>query len=240
MEVAPFFYLSPECWQSPFCLEGQEARHLAVLRLKAGAKIRLIDGKGREGLFCIRNLRKNYVELDPLSENRHPEPARRAILAISWSKAIRRGFFLEKAVELGAAEIWCWQARRSQGRMPEDLCANWQGQLVAGAKQCGNPHVPQLRAFFDGAGELAPHAPENRRILLLEPGTDRPLLQAGQLGQQGNSVYLFGPEGGFDSQELELFLASGYCAASLGERALRWESAAIVCLGLHYWTSLQP
>ena len=238
MGVAPCFYLSPEYWQSPLCLEGQEARHLAVLRLPVGAELRLLDGQGREGLCVIRNVRKNGVELELLSEKLHPAPTRRAIMVISWCKAIRRGFFLEKAVELGVAEICCWQARRSQGRMPENLCVNWQGQLLAGAKQCGNPYLPLVRAFFGGAGELAPQAPENRRILLLEPGQNRPLLQAGQLGQEGSTLYLFGPEGGFDPQEVELFLAAGYGAASLGERALRWESAALVCLGLHYWAAL--
>jgi 16S rRNA (uracil1498-N3)-methyltransferase len=229
-----FFYLPPEHWQPPFCLEGQEARHVTkALRLEPGAEVRLLDGAGREGVFCIVRVGKDRVEFALVSERTHPAPASRAILAVAWSKAARRGFFLEKAVELGAAEIWCWQARRSQGRMPDDVRKNWLGQLVAGLKQCGNPYLPLVRAFPGGARELAGHAPEKPRILLQEPGGYCPMLDLAKLGHRGDTVYVFGPEGGFDPQEAEMLIKAGYSPASLGERLLRWETAAIMCLSLH-------
>jgi 16S rRNA (uracil1498-N3)-methyltransferase len=229
-----FFYLPPERWQPPFCLEGQEARHITkTLRLAPGAEVRLLDGVGREGLFCIARVCKERVEFSLLSEITHPVPACRAILAIAWNKAVRRGFFLVPAVELGAAEIWCWQARRSQGRMPDDVRKNWMGQLVAGLKQCGNPYLPLVRAFPGGARALAAHAPEKPRILLQEPGGRCPVLDLARLGRQGDTVYVIGPEGGFDPQETEMLITAGCAPASLGERPLRWETAAIMCLSLH-------
>ena len=233
-----FFYLSPDQWNAPFRIAGREARHIAkVFRLTSGAELRLLDGAGREGLFRIADVGKEHVELALLFEKQHPPPASRAIVAVAWSKAIRRGFFLEKAVELGASEIWCWKARRSQGRMPENLRENWQGQLVAGLKQCGNPRLPLVRVFPGGSRELAAHAPENQRILLREPGGRCPVLSREQVGRTGNTVYLIGPEGGFDPQEAEMLLKAGYVPASLGERPLRWESAAIMCLSLHSFCS---
>ena len=87
-----FFYLPPEQWNPPYCLEGQEARHIAkVLRLEPGAALRLLDGAGREAVFRITDVRKERVELALLSEKMHPEPVCRAVLAVAWSKAIRRG-----------------------------------------------------------------------------------------------------------------------------------------------------
>ena len=229
-----FFYLPPEQWDPPFYIEGQEARHITkALRLDPGASVRLLDGAGREGLFRIAGVRKERVELVLLCEKKHPAPECRAILAVAWSKAIRRGFFLEKAVELGAAEIWCWQARRSQGRMPDDAHENWHGRLVAGLKQCGNPYLPLVRVFSGGACELADHALEQLRILLHEPGERCPMLSFAQLGRKGDTVYAIGPEGGFDPQEAEVLIKAGYAPASLGERPLRWETAAIACLSLH-------
>jgi 16S rRNA (uracil1498-N3)-methyltransferase len=223
-------------------------------------------------LFRIASIGKEHVELVWLSEKKHPASACRAIVAVAWSKAIRRGFFLEKAVELGAAEIWCWQARRSQGRMPDDVRETWQGQLVAGLKQCGNPYLPLVRSFSGGARELAAaaavakavgesssrtdedssdselisltdgdskaHAPENARILLHEPGEHCPVLGLDQVGRKGNTVYVIGPEGGFDPQETEMLIQAGYASASLGERPLRWETAAIMCLSLHRFCSV--
>ena len=233
-----FFYLPPEQWNPPFCLEGQEARHIAnVLRLRAGAALRLLDGTGREGVFRITAVRKERVECVLLSEKTHPSPVCRAIMAVAWNKAIRRDFFWEKAVELGVAEVWCWQARRSQGRMPGDPHTSWHGRLVAGLKQCGNPHLPVVRALSGGARELAAHAPEHRRILLHEPTERHPMLDLAQVGRQGDTVYVIGPEGGFDPQEAEMLIEAGYMPASLGERPLRWETAAIMCLSLHHFCS---
>jgi len=234
-----FFYLPPAQWNPPVCIEGQEARHITrVLRLVAGAELRLLDGAGREGLFRIVGVDKEHVELLWLSEKMHPGSACRAIVAVAWSKAIRRDFFLEKAVELGAAEIWCWQARRSQGRMPDDVRETWQSRLVAGLKQCGNPYLPVVRSFSGGAYELAAHAPENARILLREPGERCPMLGLDQVGRKGNTVYVIGPEGGLDPQETEMLIQAGYAPASLGERPLRWETAAIMCLSLHRFCSV--
>ena len=229
-----FFYLPPEQWKPPFSLTGQEARHITkVLRLEPGAEVRLLDGAGREGLFRILSVRKDCVEFVLLAGVTHPAPMCRAILAVAWSKSVRRGFFLEKAVELGAAEIWCWQARRSQGSMPDNVQEVWLGQLVAGLKQCGNPYLPVVRAFPGGARELAAHASENPRILLQEPGGRCPMLDLAKLGRKGDTVYVIGPEGGFDPKEAAMLINAGCAPASLGERPLRWETAAIMCLSLH-------
>ena len=234
-----FFHLPPERWHPPVCLDGHEARHVTkVLRLVPGAVVRLLDGAGREGVFRIAAIRKDRVELVLLSEKTHPAPECRAILAVAWSKAVRRGFFLEKAVELGVAELWCWQARRSQGRMPDDVPAHWQGPLAAGLKQCGNPYLPLVRVFPGGANELAIHAPEHPRILLQEPGEDCPMLDLAQVGRKGDTVYVIGPEGGFDPQERETLIKAGCVPASLGERPLRWETAALMCLSLHCFCSV--
>ncbi|MCL1985121.1 MAG: 16S rRNA (uracil(1498)-N(3))-methyltransferase [Betaproteobacteria bacterium] len=233
-----FFYLPPEQWNPPYCIEGQEAWHITkALRMGAGTELRLLDGAGREGLFRIVGVCKERVELVVLSEMRHPVPVRRAILAVAWSKSARRGFFWEKAVELGAAEIWCWQAQRSQGRMPDDVRKNWQGQLIAGLKQCGNPYLPLVRVFVGGVRELAVHDPETFRILLREPGERCPMLSLGQLGRAGDTVYAIGPEGGFVPQEITVLIEAGYTPASLGDRPLRWETAALMCLSLHQFCS---
>ena len=59
-------------------------------------------------------------------------------------------------------------------------------------------------------------------------------------GQPGLSVYVIGPEGGFSSRELDVLKHSGFIAVSLGNRVLRCETAATLCLGLHWWASQLP
>ncbi|MDR1659993.1 MAG: RsmE family RNA methyltransferase, partial [Desulfovibrio sp.] len=51
------------------------------------------------------------------------------------------------------------------------------------------------------------------------------------------SVYVIGPEGGFSQRELAVLHAAGFAPASLGKRVLRCETAAALCLGLHWWAS---
>ena len=36
-------------------------------------------------------------------------------------------------------------------------------------------------------------------------------------------------------QEVEKLTRAGFLPATLGERVLRWETAAVLCLGLHWW-----
>ena len=237
-----FFYLAPEKWAKEVCLEDQEARHLIqVLRLGPGNEVGLLDGRGRKGRFIVRKAGKKNVQLECISEERLPLPEARAIIALAFSKAVRRGFFMEKAVELGAHGIWLWQGDHSQGKLSaaaEEAC---HGQLVAGAKQCGNPWLPEIRGLANGVDELATLAAgADHRILPWEAQDNVPMLTPALAGQPGLSVYVIGPEGGFSSRELDMLERSGFVAVSLGARVLRCETAATLCLGLHWWASQLP
>lgn len=240
------FYLAPEHWTEPYTLPPQEARHLAqALRLGVGEQISVLDGQGRMGLFRVATVRKQHVTLDFESESHIPQQPARAIMALAWSKAVRRGFFMEKAVELGVHSIWSWNADHSQGRMPDTVRESWHGQMVAGAKQCDNPWVPQVESLHRGVEQLVAQTAEPARniaqsILLLEHQNGIPLLAPSQAGQEGDTVYVIGPEGGFSARELEALSGGGFIAASLGKRILRCETAAMLCLGIHWWASQQP
>lgn len=234
------FYLEPELWQEPFQLQGQEAHHLTkVLRIRAGEDIRLLDGQGREGLFRVLTCERQRVRLERLRDWTRPLPASRVILAAGWTKAARRGWLLEKAVEFEASGIWLWQAERSQFPVPEGSRENWQAQLVAGAKQCRNPWLPEVRTFPGGLDELLRDVdaenPVQRHILLEKTCGPALPLEPERLGLPGLTVCLVGPEGGFAPAEVATALRSGFVGYTLGDRVLRWESAAMFCLGLHWW-----
>ena len=101
------FYLPPDQWAHDLWLEGQEARHLVqVLRLAPGEEVLLLDGQGRSGRFAIAETAKKKARLVLLEEQTAPAPQSRAIMALAFSKAVRRGFFMEKAVELGGEWLY--------------------------------------------------------------------------------------------------------------------------------------
>lgn len=255
-EAAPFgwadprtFFLAPECWQPPYVLGNEDAQHVRkVLRLSEGDEIRVLDGAGREGAFRIAALGKREVELELLQSWTHPRPNSGVILAAGWTKSARRSWIMEKAVEFGAAGVWFWQAERSQFPVPEEARENWHGQLVAGAKQCRNPWLPEVRTLPQGVAQLVSEvdtlvAPVARHVLLEDSLVDeshpaRPLLPK-DLGVPGLTVCVIGPEGGFTSAEAEHLKSHSFTPFSLGKRVLRWETAALLCLGLHWWNGEQ-
>ena len=239
------FFLPPGSWMEPYQLDGAEAHHLTrVLRIREGEEIRLLDGRGREGAFRVGSCSKNRVRLECLRIWSYPRPASRVILAAGWTKAARRGWILEKAVEFEAAAVWFWQAERSQFPVPDQAKETWEAQLVAGAKQCRNPWLPELRTFPYGAPELI-RAVEAancacRHVLLEDTcGPALPLIPD-RLGLPGVTVCVIGPEGGFAPAEAALFRQSGFEPITLGQRVLRWETAAMFCLGLHWWKRQLP
>ena len=241
-------YLPPDQWREPFQLEGPEAHHLlTVLRARPGTTVRLIDGFGRIGSFLVRSTDRKTAGLELLSQQQLPRPQRQIHLALGWNKASRRGWILEKAVELEASGLIFWQASRSQGKVPDQPKESWTDHLVNAAKQCGNPWLPTITTISGGPDEvirlcssLPNHAPaeatqEIGKFLLWEEASQSDLFNPCQLPDSGPTVLVFGPEGGLIESEARAFISSGYLPRSLGRSTLRWETSALLCLGLCYW-----
>jgi 16S rRNA (uracil1498-N3)-methyltransferase len=231
------FYLPPEQWSDPFVLSGSEAHHLTtVLRTPPGSTISLFDGQGQEGMFEITSCTKKQVELKKQTICLHEKPPTRIWLAPGWNRATRRGWFLEKAVELGAWGILFWQSDFSQGRVPHDSKDAWTGQCLAAAKQCANPWLPEIHTYPGGIRELIKTTQSFDRVLFLWEGEDSSaLLSPEHLRTPGDTLVILGPEGGFSRHEVMTIQEAGSTPLSLGNRILRWETAALLCLGIAFW-----
>lgn len=229
------FYLAPALWREPFSLQGDEFHHLTrVLRAKTGDTVRLFDGQGRWGLFRIARTDKRDATLELVEEHAAPRPASPLTLAVGWSKAVRRGFLLEKAVELGASAVWFWQAARSQGEVPEQGKEGWERQLAAAAKQCGAVWLPKIRTFAGPPDMIRAAGQDGSKVLCWEK-EDARLVDPDMLGDPQGCVAVLGPEGGLDDEEARFFLEQGFAPATLGPSILRFETAATFILSLHLW-----
>lgn len=229
------FYLAPARWREPFVLDGEEALHLIrVLRARVGGTIRLMDGQGRSGQFRIVAISKKDAVLEPLSEQVDPEPTGRLTLAMGWSKGVRRGFLLEKSVELGASAVWFWQARHSQGEVPDEDKETWERQLIAAAKQCGATWLPAVRTFAGPTAVIEAARGVGSRVLCWE-GERHRLANPMDLCHPHGAVAVLGPEGGLDEEEVRLFTTNGFVPVSLGPHILRYETAALFVLSLGLW-----
>ena len=233
----PRFYLPGELWSEPSVLQGPEHHHLTrVLRKKAGELIVCFDGQGRQGRFVITSVTKNRAALRLEEEEWLPRPAARISLALAWSKSLRRGWLLEKCVELEAQQVIFWQAGRSIGHLPERPKQAMIDQLLAGAKQSGNLWLPELHCQSGGVPGLARICKDFDQLFFLwEKCATESLLDPFRLARPLHTLVVLGPEGGMDDDEAAALEAVGFTAASLGSRVLRWETAALLCLGLGLW-----
>lgn len=229
------FYLEPERWEPPYVLDGPEAKHLLkVLRGKPGTQIRLFDGQGRSGLFVIKETTKHQATLELVEDRRTSAPDGRLTLAIGWNKTSRRAWILEKAVELQAQDIVFWQAVFSQGKVPASPKDSWSERFVAAAKQCGNVWLPRLATIPQGIPGLLELAEEHDNNIVLYEGEGEANRLFTPPPPEQKTLLVIGPEGGFSPLEVDALVQAGFQTAGLGQSILRWETAALLALGMVY------
>lgn len=232
------YHLLPELWPAQegarVQLTGPEARHLlGVLRAKIGDTVRLFDAAGRWGLFQIIAVSgKDRAELSAQSLAVEPRPANGLVLALGWNKSSRRDWLLEKAVELDALGLLFWTAARSQGEPPKAAKDSWSDKCVQAAKQCGAAWLPELGVVPGGVDGLIRIAADFHGCYMLDEGAAVEALPDPGLLATGRNLLVVGPEGGLERAEAERLAQAGFKALSLGPRPLRWETAALYCLGL--------
>ena len=239
------FYLAPNDWSSA-TLTGPEAHHARdVLRLQPGARVTLFDGQGREGTAEISALDSSAVVLRVLHEAVTPPLRARITLAQAIPKGKYMDLIVQKAVEIGAAEIFPLLSGRTVVQLDSESASNkqakWKTVALEAAKQCGQnwlPHVHTPRTpddFFAAAGATSY---DLRLIGSLQPGAlhlKKILADYAQAhaGARPTRVLMFiGPEGDFTPAEIALARSHGCAPLTLGPIILRVETAAIYCLSI--------
>ena len=155
------FYISPENWNphAP-ALTGSEAHHARdVLRMKRGEKLVLFNGRGREITAEILDLSGDEIRLRKLHEAKTPPVRCRIVLGQAIPKGKNMESIVQKAVEIGAAEIAPIISDRTVVQVDSENAAQkktkWQQIAIEAAKQCGQNWLPRLHAprkladFFD-------------------------------------------------------------------------------------------
>ncbi len=233
------FYLEKDKWHTGKIVDTEFRHATQVLRLKKDAQFLLFDGEGLEALCQISSIDKKSLTFDIIEQKEYTLPQSRVILAAAWTKAARRGFLFEKVVELEASELWIWHSDYSQFPLPDSNSAtveSWQQQLIAGIKQCHNPFLPKL-CLFSSQEEMLMEATKHNNLHVLTTDDAPKILPytSDFLNSVGSTVLTIGPEGGFSPKEIEIFAQNQAQFFTMGERILRYETAAILALGLHFW-----
>lgn len=224
----PFFYF-PDLRKTDITLDEETSKHIAgVLRMKAGEELLLTDGNGKKAQAVITNDHRKHCVVKVQTINTEPEKITRVCIAISLLKnAARFEWFLEKATEIGVAEIIplrCDRTERTSFRYDR-----LKAILVSAMLQSQQCWLPQLHEPTPFENVIAiNHA--TRFIAHCLPQQKQTLY--GVLKKLNSSIIMIGPEGDFTEDEIEQALAKNFLPVTLGETRLRTETAGLVAATL--------
>jgi len=229
----PFFYIGDlDASSTIITLNEETSKHVVqVLRMKEGEELNLTDGKGNLLTAEITNAHKRNCAVRVKATSFKPQAVKKVSIAISLLKnANRFEWFLEKATEIGVAEIIpliCERTEKEKFRYDrmQGICIS----AMLQSQQCWLPMLHEPKQFedvqiwkcADGSNFIA-HCIEDNKLALSNQ----------LIGQSSNQLIAIGPEGDFTSQEIDLALQNDFIPVSLGETRLRTETAGVVAAAL--------
>ena len=230
----PRFYCSqPLAVGQTIDLPDPVAHHLHVVRLQAGAELRLFNGDGGEYVAHLVSVEKRRASaLIKAFVARDVELPYEITLAQALPEASKMDWIIEKAVEMGVAAIVPLAAQRCvvrlTGERAEKKQAHWQGVVVAASEQSGRNRLARLGPVDDFHRWISQQDMHKR--ILLTPRAEQSLADWARHQPKQALSLLIGPEGGFTLQEEDAAIAQGALALSMGPRVLRTETAGIAAV----------
>lgn len=215
------------------CTLGEDsARHIKVRRLEVGTVVGLRNGEGviAEGVLVRLARNAAHVDITHVAQVAPPPPVH---LLVPVADRDRLLWLAEKAAEL-ACTSWrpvLWHRSRSVSPRGEGgtFQAKVRARMVGALAQSQGAWLPQLfpEATIDRAIQAAP---EGTRLVLDAGGA--PLTGYDASPASAPVIIAVGPEGGFETDELAALHEAGFVSVGLGDTILRFETAAVVALGV--------
>lgn len=235
-----FFVTPMQVKEDRIYIEGQDVNHIKnVLRMKTGEQLKISDGNNKRYLCEIETMTAQEVCVRIIEEQQvNTELPSKIYLFQGLPKGDKMELIVQKAVELGVYEVIPVATKRAVVKLDEKKAAKkverWNGIAESGAKQSGRNVIPSVTKVMSYKEALA-YAKELDVILipyeLAEGMADTKQVIEGI--KKGASIGVFiGPEGGFETAEVEQAIESGGKAITLGRRILRTETAGLTTLSI--------
>lgn len=209
-------------------LDGSEAEHLIrVLRVKVDDEVVLFDGSGAEFPARVVSVGRSHAELRVLEcrwVDRELSPS--LVLAVALPKGDRQRWLVEKAVELGVAQLVPLVTKRGVAQPVDRALDRLRRAVVEASKQCGRNRLMNI-SEPQTVAEVVAAAPADCQRWLAHPcASARPLRALLEQATRDPLLAAIGPEGGFTEDEIAA--AGPECRlVTLGPRILRIETAAL-------------
>lgn len=212
--------------------EKGDVNHLKnVFRVKIDEKVRAVDGE-KEYLCRVAELDKKSVTLviDEIFEDRFSTKVK-IDAAIGILKNDKMDLTIQKLTEIGINKIIPLSTKRGVAKVSEKK-DKWDLIVREALKQCQG--VKPL--IIDEVTKIEKLKLEDYDLVIVpyeceDEYTLKNLLRK-QTKELKSVLYIVGPEGGFDIEEIEYLKQKGANIVTLGKRILRAEKASIVVGGV--------
>jgi 16S rRNA (uracil1498-N3)-methyltransferase len=215
-------------------VEGAEFHHMrTVLRLTVGARVSLLDGAGKEHRGTIERYERDraIIRVESSSSQALSHFSTRIILAAAILKGPRMDFIVEKAAELGAAELWPLTSARGLVHSPgAERIARWGRLALTAANQSQSAAAMEVRSPI-GLDDMISGVPPKALAVICAQGA-KPFGELIRRVRPRAVLIAVGPEGDFDDEERAKAAKAGFVAAGLGPNRLRSETAALAAVSI--------
>lgn len=236
-----FFAESSAIKNGRIYLTGTDVNHIEnVLRLRAGDRVSVVDNENGMTYTC------SIEEMSPGSvvcliedmQNESRELPVKITLYQGLPKSDKFEFVIQKAVEMGASCIVPVEMKRSVVKLTSDKAEKknkrWNAIAASAASQSKRNTIPAVGDLITFEDALKKAVSEGEVIVpyeLAEGMDDTRKTLAGLKEKRTANISVFiGPEGGFDSSEIDMAEAAGAHLITLGRRILRTETAPLAIL----------
>jgi len=235
------FFVTPEqVKENHIYIEGSDVNHIKnVLRMKIGEELEISDGNNKKYLCEVASLTSEEVCVTIKQEqSADTELPSKIYLFQGLPKSDKMELIVQKAVELGAYEIIPIATKRAVVKLDEKKASKkverWNSIAESGAKQSGRSVIPKVRDVMSYK-EAIQYA-KNLDVVLIPYELAEGMAETRQIVSgihPGQSIGVFiGPEGGFETAEVEYATEQGIKPVTLGKRILRTETAGLTTLSI--------
>ena len=233
----PLFFTEPIKQEDTHAVLNEEnSKHIVqVLRMQIGRQIKLTDGIGNIYVAEITEAHKKKCAVKILAKE-YIEPTKNKVcIAISPVKNNSRlEWFLEKATEIGVAEIVLLMCNRTEKQFLKQ--ERLKGILISAMLQSQQAWLPILCEPIKFDDFIKERKDDNKFIAHCEEEDKKSLAEIVFSNKHNSTLahqlIIIGPEGDFTKEEITLALENNYTPVSLGDTRLRTETAALVAATL--------
>lgn len=222
-------FYDPEISGEFHVLKQEESHHCTkVLRLTQGDEVYITDGLGKLYQCEILEIhqKKTLLKVLDIREGDDKRNYYLHIVIAPTKSNDRTEWFVEKTTEIGIDEITPMICKNSERKViKKDRLNRVAESAMKQSYKSFHPIINEqinfdkfIKQDFGKVQKFIAHCEEH----------DDKIYLGNLIEKEGSSVILIGPEGDFNSEEIELAKVAGFTPISLGKNRLRTETAGIV------------